>query len=64
MVRVRVAAYTRSSKHPAVRRVRHVFHEVAAPEAGVERTLKASAASSERFEPDALILSDTSVPAL
>ena len=37
----RVAAYTRSGEHPAVRRVRGVaLHEVAPPEAGVERTLE------------------------
>ena len=59
----RVAAYTRSGEHPAVRRVRGVeLHEVAPPEAGVERTLEDLRSLIRTLEPDALMpLDDASV---
>ena len=61
--RFRVAAYTRSGEHPAVRRVRGVeLHEVAPPEAGVERTLEDLRSLIRTLEPDALMpLDDASV---
>jgi predicted ATP-grasp superfamily ATP-dependent carboligase len=60
---LRVAAFTRSGEHPAVRRVRGVeLHEVAPPEAGVEQTLEDLRSLIRTLEPDALMpLEDASV---
>jgi predicted ATP-grasp superfamily ATP-dependent carboligase len=59
----RVAAFTRSGEHPAVRRVRGVeLHEVAPPEQSVERTLEDLRSLIQKLEPDALMpLDDASV---
>jgi predicted ATP-grasp superfamily ATP-dependent carboligase len=59
----RVAAFTRSGEHPAVRRVRGVeLHDVASPEKSVEETLEDLRSLIRKLEPAAFMpLDDASI---